>query len=106
MQREEKRKRPLVRVVVGLFAAMFVVIAAYTALDMHQGKTMAAEACGRAVKGALLVELLPTFPPADYRVIKGTDKIFLVPRKGMGRYSCALSHDGRKVTGAEVTFTD
>jgi len=106
MQSVAKRKRPVARIVAGVFAALFLIIAGYTALDMRQGKTMAADACSRAVIGAPLVELLPLFPATDYRVVKGPDKIFLVPRKGMGRFNCTLTHDGQKVTGAEVTFTD
>lgn len=106
MQSAGKRKRPVVRIVVGLLVALFLIIAGCIALDMRQGKAMAAAACSRAAAGSLLAELLPVFPATGYRVIKGPDKIFLVPRKGMGRFSCTLTHDGRQVTGAEVTFTD
>jgi len=106
MENGERRKRPFVRAVIGLLVALFAVLAGYTALDMRQGKGMAVDACRRAAKGTLLDDILPMFSAADYRTIKGPERILLVPKKGMGRFNCAVTHDGRMVTGASVNFID
>jgi hypothetical protein len=101
-----KRKGSVVRSVIGLFLTLLAVLAVYMFLDMRQAKNMAAEACGRATIGMPLDDLLPAFSKKDYRTIKGPQEIIIVPKKGMGRFNCTVSHDGRKITGSKVSFMD
>jgi hypothetical protein len=51
MESGGKRKRPFVHIVASLLAALFAVVAGCTALDMRQGRTMAADACSHTVPG-------------------------------------------------------
>ena len=106
MESKGKRKRPVIRIVIGLFAALIAVIAVTTAVDMRRARALAVDACSRAATGLLLDDLLPAFPEKDYRKIKGPDQIILVPKKGMGRFNCTISHDGHSVTGSRVDFID
>jgi len=101
-----KKNRHMLRTMIGLFLAFIAVVALYMVLDFRQAENLAVSACGRAAVGMPLDEFLPAVSIKEYRVIKTPDGVILVPRKGMGRYSCTVSHDGRKITGAKVAFTD
>jgi hypothetical protein len=101
-----KKKRLITRSVIGLFLTLFGVVVVYTLVDMRQAKNMAVEACGRAAAGMSIGDLLPAFSNKDYRIIKSSDQIIIVPKKGMGRFNCTVSHDGRKITGSKASFID
>jgi len=101
-----KKKRSVIRSVIGAFLALLALLAVSTLVDMRQAKNMAAEACGRAAIGMLLDDLMPAFSGKEYRTIKGPQELIIVPKKGMGRFNCTVSHDGRKITGSKVSFMD
>jgi hypothetical protein len=101
-----KKKRPVVRSVIGVLLALLALLAVYTLVDMRQAKNMAAEACGRATIGMPLDDLLPAISKKEYRTIKGTQEMIIVPKKGMGRFNCTVSHNGSKITGSKVSFID
>ncbi len=101
-----KRKRSVIRSVIVLFLALIAVLVVYTVLDMRQAKNMAVEACGRAAEGMSLDDFLLVFSKKDYRIIKSPDRIIIVPKKGLGRFNCTVSHDGRKIIGSKVSFID
>jgi hypothetical protein len=100
-----KRNGCVVRSVVGLLLALGV-LTIYTLVDMRQAKNMAVEACGRAAAGASVDDLLPTFSNKDYGIIKNSGQIIIVPKKGLGRFNCTVSHDGLKIIGSKVNFID
>ncbi len=106
MSARTNRRIPVRRLVAALLVALVAGLAAYTALDLRRAKGLATEACARAREGMPLDEYLRAGAGADYRLIKGPQEILLVPRSGMGRYHCAVSHDGLKITGAKVNFLD
>ena len=86
-----------------LFFSIFVI---YTIYDMSQAERMAADVCNRAVKGMLLEDFLSAFSEKDYKIIKRPDYTIIVPKKGMGRNHCTVSHDGQKIIGSKTGFTD
>jgi len=67
---------------------------------------MTAGACSLARAGMLLEEYLSKFPAEDYKIIRGSESIIIVPKRGMGRNHCAAKHDGRNITGAKTGFND
>ena len=101
-----KKKRPVLRTVIILFLAFIAGFAVYMVIDFRQAKNLAVEACGRAAAGMPLDDFLPAVSMKEYRMITRPDGVILVPRKGMGRFSCTVSHDGRKITGSKVAFAD
>ena len=86
-----------------LLLAFFVV---YTIYDLRQAKNMAVDTCNRAVKGMPLEDFLAAFSPNDYKIIKRSEYTIIVPKRGMGRNSCNVSHDGQKITGSKTGFND
>jgi hypothetical protein len=100
------RGMSVLRSVLGLVLTLVAVLAVYTALDMRQAKSMAMEASSRAAEGMSIDDLLPAFSEKEYRIIKSSQEIIIVPKKGLGRYHCTVSHDGRKITGSKVDFMD
>jgi hypothetical protein len=82
------------------------VLAGYFAYDMIQAKRMAADVCTGAVQGMLLEDFLSKLPEKDYRIIRRDKYLTIVPKKGMGRNSCTVMHDGRQVTGSKTGFND
>jgi hypothetical protein len=71
---------------------------------------LAVDACIRATQGMPLEDFLSKFPEKDYKIIRRAEYIMIVPKRGMGRNHCTVSHDGQKITGTktglEVYFTD
>lgn len=78
----------------------------YTLWDMRLARHMAADVCGKAKKGMILEDYLSTLPRKEYRVIVNDRECILVPRRGLGRYHCVISHDGPVITGAKTGFLD
>jgi hypothetical protein len=78
----------------------------YFLWDMRQAQHMASDACSMAAKGKNLDEYLSAFSRKEYRIIRNDRECILVPRRGLGRYPCIVSHDGRIITGARTGFTD
>lgn len=85
---------------------LIAIPAAYTLWDMRQAKNMAADACNQAVKGKPLDEYLSVFSKKDYMIVINEKECILVPKRGMGRYQCIISHDGRIITGSKPGFLD
>jgi hypothetical protein len=67
---------------------------------------MAAQACRGAVYGMKLEDFLTRFSPKDYTIIKNSDYVLIVPRKGMARNHCKVEHDGVKIGKATASFID
>jgi hypothetical protein len=103
---EKKNKNSIVRKGIYLIILCMAVFAGYFAYDMSQAKRMAADACIRATQGMPLEEFLSKFSENDYRIIRRTEYIMIVPKRGMGRNSCTVSHDGRKIIESKTEFND
>ncbi len=101
-----KRKSSVVRKSVYAVLLLLAFFAIYTIYDMRQAKNMAADVCNSAVKGIPLEDFLSKLPKNDYKIIKGTEYIMIVPKRGMGRNSCTVSHNGQKITGSKTRFND
>lgn len=86
-----------------LFLALFVI---YTIYDLSQAKRMAADACIRAVPGMTLEDFLLSFPEQDYKIIRRTEHIMIVPKRGLGRNHCGVAHDGQRITASKTGFND
>jgi len=56
--------------------------------------------------GTSVEDFLANVPPEHYRIIKADDRVIIVPRAGMGRHACIVSHDGGKITGSKTGFED
>ena len=82
------------------------VFAGYFAYDMSQAKRMATDACIRATQGMPLEDYLSKFPEKDYKIIRRAEYIMIVPKRGMGRNHCTVSHDGQKIIGSKTGFND
>ncbi len=89
-------------VVIGVIACLGL----YTLYEMHQAKHLAADACGRAAAGMSLNDYLKNFSTGEFAVIRSSDSIILVPKKGMGRNSCTIAHDGQKILSSKASFAD
>ncbi len=85
---------------------LIAIPAGYVLWDMRQAKRMVVDACTRALKGESLEAYLSSFSKEDYRIIVNERECILVPRKGMGRYQCIITHDGRNITGSKTGFLD
>lgn len=103
----EKQKRFVVRKVAYVVLLLLVFCATtYTAYGLIQARRMAADVCRRAATGMTLDHFLAQLHPDDYRIIKGKYYIMVVPKKGMGRSSCTISHNGQKIIEAKTGFND
>lgn len=78
----------------------------YFMYDGAQARRMAADACGHAEAGQPVEEYLLKLSKEDYRIIRRSEAILIVPKRGMGRNNCAVTHDGRIITGAKTGFMD
>jgi hypothetical protein len=103
---DDKKIRPVVRSVIYGITLLAGLSAGYLVYDFSQARKMAAEACRRATAGMPLEEFLSNFPEGDYKIIRGSDDVLIVPKKGMGRNHCIVTHDGRNITGAKTGFND
>ena len=106
MFRFMKNKSPIVRKGIYSLVLLVAFFVIYTIYDMRQAKHMAADVCNRAVKGMPLEDFLSKIPEKDYRIIRGAEYIMIVPKRGMGRNHCTVSHDGQKISGSKLGFTD
>jgi hypothetical protein len=103
---DKKNKKSIVRKGIYLIILCMAVFAGYFAYDMRQAKHMAADACIRATQGMPLEDFLSKFPENDYKIIRRTEYIMIVPKRGMGRNYCTVSHDGRIIIGSKTGFND
>lgn len=101
-----KQKSSVVRKAIYAFLLLFATFVIYTIYDMRQAKHMAVDVCKSAVKGMPLEDFLSAFSEKDYKIIKSPDYTIIVPKRGMGRNHCAVSHDGQKISGSRLGFTD
>lgn len=98
--------KPSVRYILYGVVLVAGLAAGYVVYDLNAAKHLAAGACREAKPGMLLGDYLAMFPASDYRIIQSADRIVVVPKRGLGRNSCTVTHDGRKITGAETGFAD
>jgi translation initiation factor RLI1 len=82
------------------------VFAGYFVYDMSQAKHKAADACIRATQGMSLEDFLSNFSEKDYKIIRRAQYLTIVPKRGMGRNHCTVSHDGQKIIGSKIGFND
>jgi hypothetical protein len=101
-----KHNSSVIRNFVYAVLLLLAFLAIYTIYDMRQAKNLAADVCNSAVKGIPLEDLLSKLPKNDYKIIKGTEYIMIVPKRGMGRNFCTVSRDGQKITGSKTRFND
>ncbi len=101
-----KHKSSVIRKAIYAVLLLFAIFAIYTIYDMSQAKRMAADACMRATQGMPLEDFLSAFSEKYYKIIKRSDYTIIVPKRGMGRNHCTVSHDGQKITGSKLGFTD
>jgi len=101
-----KKKISAVRWTLCVAIGVIACLGLYTLYDMRQAKHMAAAACGRAVAGLSLNDYLKNFSTGEFAVIRSSDSILLVPKKGMGRNSCTVTHDGQKILSSKTSFAD
>jgi hypothetical protein len=95
-----------VRKVIYAVLSLLAIFAIYSMYDMGQAKRMAADACTRATQGMPLENFLSAISEKDCKIIKRPDYVMIVPKRGMGRNHCSVSHDGRKITGSRTGFND
>ncbi len=103
---DTKHKNTVVRRAVYAVLLLLAFLTIYTFYDMRQAKLMTVDACNRAAKGMPLEDFLKTFSPEDYKIIQRSEYTLIVPKRGMGRNSCTVSHEGQKITGAKTGFND
>ena len=101
-----KHKSSVVRKAIYALLLFFSIFVIYTIYDMSQAKRMAADACIRATQGMPLEDFLSKLPGKDYKIIRRAEYTMIVPKRGMGRNHCIVSHDGQKITGSKLGFTD
>ena len=102
----DKKINPVVRIIIYAIVLLIGLLAGYFVYDLSQAKRMAAAACLDAKPGMPLEEFLLKFSEGDYKIIRNSDYVLLVPGRGMGRNHCAVFHDGRKITNAKTGFAD
>ena len=81
-------------------------LAGYFIYDFAQARRMTADACSRAAAGLPVEKYLSKFSKEDYKIIRRSESILIVPKRGMGRNYCTVAHDGRIITGAKPGFVD
>jgi len=91
-----------------IYAALLILafLGIYTIYDLQQARIMAVDTCNRAIKGLLMEDFLAALSAEDYKIIKSSEYVIIVPKKGMGRNFCTISHDGQKITGAKTGFNN
>lgn len=95
-----------VRTIIYGMALLIGLAAGYFIYDLSSARQRVADACRLATAGMPVEEFLLKFPEADYKIILGSESITIVPKRGMGRNSCIVLHNGRIITGAKTGFTD
>ena len=101
-----KNSRPFVRGIIITMALLVGLMAGYFIYDLNQASQMTADACLRATPGMPLEEFLSKFSREDYKIIQSTDHVLVVPKRGMGRNHCTVSHDEQKIIGSKTGFND
>lgn len=101
-----RRKIGPVRIISVLTLLAALLAGGYFLYDMRQGKRLAVEACTAAKEGMPLDDFTSKLSPQDYRIVRDTNAIMVVPKRGMGRNYCRVSHDGRQITGFSTGATD
>ena len=101
-----KRTGFVVRKAMFAVLSLLAIFAIYIMYDMGQAKRMAVDACTRAAQGMPLEDFLSAISEKDYKIIKRPDYVMIVPKRGMGRNHCTVSHDGRKITGSKAGYND
>jgi hypothetical protein len=95
-----------VKRIVFLIAALVIGGVFYVFWDLRQSEGDALMICGKARVGMPVADYLDAVPADNFRIIRGQGSIIIVPRKGMGRHNCVVSHDGLKITDAKKRFLD
>jgi hypothetical protein len=103
---DKKNKNSIIRKGIYLIILCMAVFFGYFAYDMSQAKHMAADACIRAKQGMSLEDFLSNFSEKDYKIIRRTEYIMIVSKRGMGRNYCTVSHDGRIIIGSKTGLND
>ena len=103
---DTKTKSSLVRQGVYLVIFFVTLFAGYFAYDVSQAKRMADDACIGAIQGKPLEDYSSKFPAKDYRIVRGSKYVMIVPKRGMGRNSCTVFHDGEKIIGSKTEYID
>lgn len=103
---DKKNKSSIVRKGIYLIILCIAVFSGYFAYNMSLSKRMVADACISATQGMPLEEFLLKFSENDYKIIRRTEYIMIVPKRGMGRNHCTVSHDGQKIIGSKTGFND
>jgi len=91
-----------------LLAALILVVK----LTLDSGKREMERACGLAPIGSGVSEVKAAISQNGFHMFENHmadshgQYIQVITRKGMGRYGCKIYHDGDKVIGADITFTD
>ena len=101
-----RKIRPLVRGMIYGIVLLIGLAAGYFIYDLSQARQMAAGACRLATPGMLIEEFLSKVPETDYKIIRSSESLLIVPKRGMGRNHCIVAHDGRIITGAKAGFND
>jgi len=101
----KKRRALILKTIYGFIFGM-AIFAGWFFYDISQAKRQAADACRLAKPGMSLEDYLAQFGQKDYIVIRRADNVMIVPKRGMGRNHCMVSHDGRNITAAKTGFTD
>lgn len=86
-----------------LFIGIFV---GYFVYDMSEARQLAAGACLRATPGMPLEDFLSKISGDDYKIIRRDQSLMVVPKRGLGRNHCTVSHNGQEITGSKAGFAD
>lgn len=106
LKSDDKKISPVVRQIIYGIVLVIGLTAGYFIFDLIQARQMTVAACSRAAAGLPLEEFLSKFSGEDYKIIRGSDNILIVPKRGLGRNYCTVMHDGRVITGAKTGFAD
>ncbi len=106
LKSDDKRIKPVIRIIIYGIVLIAGLLAGYFIYDATQAGRMAADACDSAEAGQPVEEYLSKLSKEDYRIIRRSETIMIVPKRGMGRNYCTITHDGRIITGAETGFMD
>ncbi|MEW6672969.1 MAG: hypothetical protein AB1427_14785 [Thermodesulfobacteriota bacterium] len=102
----KKSKRSVFGKGISLIILLAVFFAGYAVYEMSRAERMAEDACKLATPGTPLEDFLLKFSEMDYRIIRNAEYVVIVPKKGMGRNHCTITHDGLKITGAKAGYAD
>lgn len=103
---DKQKIRPGVRKIIYGFALLVGLLVGYFIYDLTQARQMATDACRLATAGMPVEDFLLKFPEADYKIIRKPEYAIIIAKRGMGRNSCTVTHDGRTISGAKTGFTD